>query len=253
MPQIAVALVVGAEITASAIIADAIFIAAFLYSRQQAKKLKRSLKRLGDVAAEAQDRSFTAKQPAGPRRIIYGECRVGGNIVFIHTNGEKNEYIHLVIAVASHEVTSFSNLRFDDEVVPLSEGLATGRFAGYASCAYFYGSVSQTAIPTLLFNCPEVWTSEHRLRGIAGMYVRLKYNADLFPNGIPNITVVCKGKKVFDPRSSLTVWSNNSALCLADYLCDAKLGMGFDYSSEIDEPELIASANNCDELIPLAS
>lgn len=231
-------------------------VASVAYSRQQSNKMKKALKRLGDIGAEAQDRSFTHKDPAGFRRLVYGECRVGGNIIFIHVNGTNNEYLHLVVAMASHEVTSFSNLQLDDEVVTLDgSGAATGRFGNHLDAHFFLGSPSQTSNAALQANCPEVWTSDHRLRGTAGVYIRLKYNTNLFPNGIPNITALCRGKKVFDPRSSLTVWSNNAALILADYLTTEQKdgGMGFDFASEIDIPELIASANNCDELVELAT
>jgi hypothetical protein len=245
---------VGAGSAALGAVKVALVIASVAYSRQQARKQKKALKRLGDVSAEAQDRSITHKDPAGFRRMVYGECRVGGNIAFIHVNGASNEYLHFVVAMASHEVASFSNLQFDDEVISLDGGgAATGRFAGFVDASFFLGSPSQTSNAALLANCPEVWTSDHRMRGTAGVYVRLKYNANLFPNGIPNVTALCRGKKVFDPRSALTTWNNNAALCLADYLTsDPELGgMGFDYATEIDEAELIASANNCDELVEL--
>lgn len=248
MPQVVTFL--GAATWVARAVQVVLFVASIAYSRQQSKKLKKALKRTSDINSEAQDRSFTAKDPAGPRRIIYGETRVGGNIVFIHTNGTNNQYLHLVIAMAGHEVTSFSSLQFDDEVVPLNgAGEATGRYAGHVDAQFFLGSPSQISNAALQANCPEVWTSNHRLRGIAGVYVRLKYNPDLFPNAIPNITAVCRGKKVFDPRSGLTAWSRNAALIMADYMCDQKLGMGLDYESQINEAGLIASANNCDELI----
>jgi fibronectin type 3 domain-containing protein len=81
------------------------------------------------------------------------------------------------------------------------------------------------------------------------------YNQELFPNGMPNFSAVVKGRKVYDPRDgaqdpddeSTWVWSDNSALCVADYLTH-ELGMGIPYS-EIDEDALIEAANICDETI----
>ncbi len=40
----------------------------------------------------------------------------------------------------------------------------------------------------------------------------LEYDADAFPNGVPEVTAVVKGKKVYDPRTSTTAWSDNPAL-----------------------------------------
>lgn len=225
--------------------------ASVAYSRQQSKKAKRALKRLSDLASEAQERKLTATDPIAPRRLVYGEVEIGGTIVFRHVNGERNEYRHLIIVFADHPVDSVSNLKFDGELVPIVDGNATGRFAGHVLTYFFNGT--QTSIPVAQDFCPEVWTSNHQLRGCAGMYIRLKYNPNLFPNSIPQITVRCRGKKVYDPRTALTAWSNNAALCLADFLCDTKLGMGFDFFSDINIPELIASANNCDELVEVAA
>lgn len=49
------------------------------------------------------------------------------------------------------------------------------------------------------------WTTAHRQRGRAYIYVRLKWNTDLFPQGIPNIAFDVKGKKLLDPRTGQTV------------------------------------------------
>jgi hypothetical protein len=241
----------GTAITYGAILQFSLAVGSVAYSRQQSKKAKRALKRLSDLASEAQERKLTATDPVAPRRIIYGEVEVGGTIIFRHVNGANNEYRHLIIIFADHPVESVSHLKFDGELVPLVDNIATGRFAGHVLTYFFNGT--QTSIPVAEDFCPEVWTSNHQLRGMAGMYIRLKYNPNLFPNSIPQITARCRGKKVYDPRTALTTWSNNAALCLADFMCDTKLGMGFDFFSEINIPELIASANNCDELVPLSA
>lgn len=239
-------------VTYGAVLKFALAIGSVAYSRQQSKKAKRALKRMSDLAAEAQERKLTALDPIAPRRSIYGEVEVGGTIVFRHVNGDRNQFRHLVIVMADHEVAGFSNLKLDGELIPLnSSGEATGRFAGRLTAQYFLGTTSQGANAALLANCPEVWTSNHRLRRTAGVYIRMVYDPNLFPNSAPDFTVLCRGKKVFDPRTALTAWSNNAALCLLDYLTDTKLGMGLDYSSEINTAEVIASANNCDELVEL--
>ena len=40
------------------------------------------------------------------------------------------------------------------------------------------------------------------------MYVRLEFDSDVFPNGVPNITAEVEGKKVYDPRA--TSWTASS-------------------------------------------
>lgn len=251
---IAIGFTATAAATAAAITQALLIIGSIVYSRQQARKMRNALKRLGDIPAEIQSRTVTARDATASRQVVYGQCRVGGTIVLNHNNGSpNNKYKHLIVVMTGHEVEGFSNLQFDDEIVTLnSSGEATGRFAGFVQAQFFNGLAAQTAISAAVANAPEVWTTDHRLRGCAGVYIRLTYSADLFPNGVPNITALCKGKKVYDPRSDLTVWSDNAALCLADYLLDTKYGLGYDYDTEIDDAELIASANACDELVVLA-
>ena len=106
------------------------------------------------------------------------------------------------------------------------------------------GSPDQAA-DTFLADESAHWTTEHRLRGIAYMYVRLAFDADVFPNGIPEITATISGKKVYDPRTSTTAWSDNPALCLRDYLTSS-YGIAED-TANIDDALVIAAANVCDQ------
>jgi len=111
------------------------------------------------------------------------------------------------------------------------------------------GSTDQLADADLVEESTE-WGNEYRLRGVAYMYVRLKFNADAFPNGIPVITALVKGKKLYDPRTSTTVWSDNPALCLRDYLT-SKYGLEENIVN-IDDTLVISSANICDQTNTIA-
>ena len=94
------------------------------------------------------------------------------------------------------------------------------------------------------------WTDTCRLRGIAYMYIRMKYNADVYPDGIPEFTAVVKGKKVYDPRTSTTAYSDNPALCLRDYLT-APYGVAED-TANIDDVLVTTAANVCDQTNTIA-
>jgi predicted phage tail protein len=91
---------------------------------------------------------------------------------------------------------------------------------------------------------------DHKLSGIAYVYVRLTWDTEKYPSGIPNISAVIKGKKVLDTRTSTTAYSPNPALCLRDYLTDSALGMGMD-ATEIDVTSINAAANICDEQVEI--
>ena len=88
------------------------------------------------------------------------------------------------------------------------------------------------------------WTSQHRLRGIAYLYVRFEYDQDAFPNGVPVITSVIRGKKVYDPRTGTTAWSSNPALCLRDYLTNVGYGLG-ESADNVDDDLVSTAAEVC--------
>lgn len=179
------------------------------------------------------------------RQIVIGYKRVVSQTVV-------GKYLHLVIELAGHEVHAIDDIWFDDEIIPLDgSGNATGRHAGAVYVAKHLGSPDQAADATLISHAPDKWTANHRLRGRAYIYVRLAKNADLFPNGVPNIRARVRGKKVYDPRSGLTAYSENVALCVADYITSAE-GLNADYDTEINETLLTAAANVCDESVTLA-
>lgn len=115
----------------------------------------------------------------------------------------------------------------------------------------YLGTSTQTADADLVAESDGKWTTDHRGRGICYLYVRLEYDQDVFGStGVPNISAVVRGKKVYDPRTTTTAWSNNAALCVADYLRSDE-GMRAD-SAEVPDSEIIAAANICDEEIDLS-
>lgn len=125
------------------------------------------------------------------------------------------------------------------------------RYKGKISIKKYLGTTSQEADPSLVAETASLtegsWTTAHRLRGIAYLYVRFEYDSEAFPNGIPMVSATIKGKKVYDPRTSLTAWSDNPALCLRDYLTE-DYGLN-QSSSRIDDALVITAANICDEVV----
>jgi len=202
----------------------------------------------GRSASFARDRTLSLRQPVAPRRVVYGRGRLGGTIVFVETTGSSNQTLHLVIALAGHRVQAIGNPYFDGEEVELDgNGDATGRWAGKVFCARKLGTADQTAFTGL----GAKWTSAHRLRGVACACLRLTWDNDLFPGGLPAISFDLEGRdEVFDPRTQTTGYSENAALCLADYLASG-FGLGAAYGDEIDENDLIEAANVCDEAVTL--
>jgi hypothetical protein len=203
--------------------------------------------------ASLADRTQMVRSPIAARQIVYGETRVSGVVVYMSTTGTKNEYLHLVIALAGHEVEEIGDVYFNDELALTGGGSAAqGRFTGYADIYKKLGSDTQTVETNLETATSGLtngkWTSNHRLRGIAYVYVRLTWSDQVWTGGIPNISAMVKGKKVYDPRTTTTVYSGNAALCLRDYLTSSTYGLGMS-SSEIDDTAFTAAANICDEQV----
>ena len=212
--------------------------------------------------------------PAQDHSIIYGRMKVGGAIVFDEGTGTNNKFLHRIIAVAGHEIQSFDEIYINDELVTLdSDGFviapskyvketttkektgedSDGRPIYEDVTTYEYvirikthnGSPDQDADTDLVDEPNTSWTSQHKLSGIAYMYARLTFDADIFPNGIPVITAVVSGKKVYDPRTGTTAHSSNPALCLRDYLT-SKYGLS-EEAVNIDDTLISSAADICDQ------
>jgi hypothetical protein len=150
--------------------------------------------------ATAADRTVTVRQPTSDWPIIYGTVRTGGVLTFISASGSSNEFINLVITLAGHQVSAIGTMYFDAVAVPVDgAGDATGTYADHVHIQKNLGTPDQAALADLTAE-DAAWTSSHRQRGRAGVYVRLKYNTDVFPNGVPNITFDVSGRIVYDPR-----------------------------------------------------
>lgn len=297
--------------------------------------------------AEAKDRQTMVRSSVEPRRVVYGRVAVSGPIIFAESTGSTNEFLHIVIPLAGHEVTGIDDVYFNDEVVALdANGFGQGRFTKFGNgtpsthtfelfngvtatvpgvvssvssvrttdgkftfqdvsplhpdaadlrtgylrqgsnfffhskvgilellgqkdiiISYFtlaevgsyirvkkhLGTDDQAADADLVAESDGLWTTNHRLRGIAYLYVRLEFNPDVFPTGVPNIKAVVRGRKVLDPRASPSerAWSDNWALVVRDYLT-SDFGLGCD-DDEIDDELLIAAANVCDEMVDIES
>ena len=183
-----------------------------------------------------------------PIPVIYGERRVGGVRVFVSTKdvsgGDKNEYLYIALAMAEGEVESITDIYIDD--TPITDS----KFTGLYTINVHTGADNQAYDP-LLTEANAGWSSDHKLSGIAYLAIKLKWDQDAF-GGVPEITAVVKGRKVYDPRSGNTVYSNNPALCIRDYLTNNRFGKGLP-ASAIDDIAFSSAANDCDESVTFYS
>lgn len=191
--------------------------------------------------------NVTTTSSVADHQIVYGRTKVAGVRVFDTTTGNSNEYLHRVLAITGHEIESFDEIYLNDELVTIDgSGNVTSpsRYNGYVRIKTHLGADNQPADADLVSEV-DSWTAQHTLSGISYVYVRYKFDRDVFPNGVPELTTVIKGKKVYDPRSGITAWSDNPALCIRDYLTNTTYGLGED-SENIDDTLFSTAANVCE-------
>src|SRR3990167_6853532 len=201
-------------------------------------------------------RTVTVREAVAPRDMVYGRARKGGVIIYISEAGPKRQYLHLVVVLAAHRVAGIGAVYFDGEAAVDASGVALGRWAGLVTVEKRLGTDDQTGFDGLIAALPEAWTTAHRLRGCAAIHLRLQADQDAFPGGIPAISVDVQGKNdIYDPRSDTFAYSENPALCLADYMAHARFGLGaaIGASDGINTEALIEAANICDEAVSLAA
>jgi len=97
----------------------------------------------------------------------------------------------------------------------------------------------------IMARCPDKWGSTDLLSGYTYIWITLDKNFSRFQGGPPNITARLRGKNsIYDPRTGTRGYSNNPALCLADFIM-SEPGFGAT-SAQLDMPALIAAANAAD-------
>ena len=218
--------------------------------------------------------TVTTREPAATRKVIYGRTRVGGNIVFLDTVGDDNEFLYLVIAVAGHEIDGYEKVYFDDELIYDSASYQ-GTWDQYVDIGFFTGNqtTADNSRTNNLVRASTKWTNDHKLVDTAYLVVRLQYDPEKFTRGLPNISAVIRGKKVYAPQkdstsasydSSLGVsthrindsstwqFSQNPALCIRDYLTDVKYGLG-ETPTNIDVTSLNTAQNICNQTVSLTA
>ena len=189
------------------------------------------------------------KDPLSAHDFVYGQTRKGGAITYYETTGADNKFLHQIIVLAGHELEEIGDIYLNDEVVTLDGNgfVTTAPYSSKIRINKHLGAANQTVDADLLAESNQI-TSAFRGQGIAYLYIRYEYDQDAFPNGLPLVTAVVKGKKVYDPRTATTAYSNNAALCVRDFITSA-YGLS---DNQVDDTVFSAAANICDENVSLS-
>ena len=245
-----IALIGGLIAGASSAIVTGVFSWAAFAIAAGMSLVTRALTPKPDLGTKMGGRAVMTREAAHSRKIIYGRARIGGNVVYLESTGSDNKYLWLVTAIAGHEIDGYEKVYFNDEKI-WDSGSYVGTWASYVSI-YFYTGDQTSANQQLIDASNNKWTTNHKLLDTAYMVVKLTYDQEKFAQGLPNISTVIRGKKVFNPVNSSPVWSQNPALCLYDYLRDTKYGLG-ESTNNILYSSVSAALGVCNETVTLAN
>ncbi len=230
----------------------------------------------GNFGAKIANRAATA-----PRQLVYGKCRVGGTIVHLETSGTDNHLLNIVVVLAGHEIESLESVRLNDTTLNTSSSTinsttvftctdsefsnsenvnkfdSNGRLVRFA-----FENGSQTSANAFAVAQSSLISTD-KFIDCAYVFMQMVFDPEKFGGGLPKMSFVVKGKKVFDPRSNETAWTDSSgkdigtnpALCIRDYLTDTTYGLKA-LSSEINDTTnlggVAAAANACEVDVTLA-
>lgn len=314
-----------ANLTIGQIIGAALVVNGVLSSKRQRDAARRAWE------ASLQDRKLVLRSAESARTITYGRDRVGGTLVYACTSGAYSENLHLVIALAGHEIDAVEEVYLGEDALGALDGsgwATGGKYAVTKTLPYSElltvsgGTVTlsrtpdaggvdsvmvsdgQSMIPTpytwaggttITLTDPTYtgdgatvsvayrqttttsyvrvkkflgvaagdrdtdleaasggqWTANHLGRGVARIHVTLVYDPDVFATGLPQISALIRGKKVYNTQTTNVEWNANSALCVNDYLTD-DLGFGESQAS-INATLVNAAVSVSDESVPTAS
>ena len=220
-----------------------------------------------------QSRQSTVRGTIEPQKIVYGEALVSGPIFFVGTANTDNKDLYHGIALTGHECEAITDIYLDNEIITnaqITNNLVTGGTFGPVDSETIcqvekkLGTATQASSSLLTTGFTE-WTSAHQGKSLS--YIVTKFtltdgSQELWDRLTPtNIKALVKGKNdIYDPRldvaagnaagdnpasATYQAWSDNPALCVANFLMDTEFGLGVP-ASKIDWADVVTSADACD-------
>ena len=252
---VTVATVVGA--VASSVVGSAV-------ARRQEKKMSAAAQAgaanaaaANAAAARLRDVQSVVRSAIEPQRIVYGRALVGGTLPFWFVSGDLGQFHHWAQTLAGHQIDGVDAYYVGDDPVTVDGNgwVTTPQYCRGGTVPLIrlrlYTGTQTTLDADLVAASAGALTAADAGRGMAYLYVRWEADFDVFgQTGAPTIRAVVRGKPLFDPRTGQTVFADNAALAVRDYLTSHQ-GLRCT-TAEVNNADVIAAANICDEIIPLA-
>ncbi|MFY0993575.1 phage tail tip fiber protein [Pseudomonas juntendi] len=205
---------------------------AFYAAEQQEKLNTKSPLRDNEPSAQ------TVRSSKAPARYILGRVSTGGVLVWAQEERgaqTTGEWLHLVYVLCEGAIDELESIYLGEELIGI-----------YGADVSYELVVNPTQVNAFLKeNCPD-WKDTQIGRGLSYVRISLRYNAEKFPSGIPDVRFVVRGRNdIFDPRTGMSAWTDNTALHLLWFL-RTRCGVPDD---EIVFETFASGANVCNESV----
>jgi hypothetical protein len=195
--------------------------------------------------ASAQTLNTTIRQASAQRRLVYGQVKTGGVLVYAAQSID-GQWMDFAIYLGEGPWHSI------DPVFWVGDELSTDpKFAGLVQATLYHGAPGQVASAALMSVSGGEWTAAHVGNGCAWVHVRYAHERNAFPRGRLNAlpTFLCNARVCYDPRTGLSAVTSNAALVLLDYIrCEYGPNGGVP-DDQIDFDNFAAQAAICDEVV----
>lgn len=171
--------------------------------------------------------------------IIYGTRRVGGNDIYINTNGYHSKVLRIVQTLSEGEIEGIYQVNGVDQVF-VDDKIYT-KYGVDCDYKLYTGTPTQT-YDTDLHDFDNSWI--YNLRRTAYISWYFYYDENKYTKGKPKRLLIVKGIKCNDFRTSdsTNVWTANPVLCLYDFMTSTQYGLGIP-TSKFDLTSWTSAAN----------
>lgn len=218
------------------------------------------------------DGQIITRQALPARRRYYGYVKIGGALVFSET---KAGIRYQIYALNQGKLSQYiEHWLADAQVIVDGAGTVTDVYSlgdnHFVTLAASLGTDDEAVVETVNAIFPDLWTVDHRLRGVAKVLLTTRQPVQedfskVYPGGqSPIHRSVVASSQVWDPRypeqdrNNKATWAfrENPVLCILDFHRHADgMGLGefdeFFFTDAAIAEDWIPAANICDELLPL--
>ena len=182
-----------------------------------------SAEEMSEFQNEIRDLTLTLSARGALLPVLYGRRDVPGLMMTTPVVMSPSGNLLVAFAWCFGEVDAIEAVYINDTLVTNSGGGDTFTITNYL------GTPTQAVDPLLQLNIAG-YNDRVRVAIPGGGFIGVAYSVIRIPagkiSGFPRVRAVIRGRKVYDPRTGLTAYSANSALCVGDLITNNVFGLG---------------------------